>query len=137
MKNSYVRIALVLLIFNSISAMFGGLGLISDPTGTQMQMPIEWLDSTPFINYLIPGIILFTVNGLFNFASALFVIYRKKYFQYLIFASGAMLTGWLTVQIIIIKMFYPPLHIPYYTAGILLMIFGILIHRQIKTEGKV
>lgn len=129
MRKYFRMISILLLIFNGISAMFGGIGLIDDPSGRQMQMPLEWLESTPFKDFLIPGYVLFSVNGLFNIAAAIIVILRKKYYEYFIIAAGLLLSGWLTVQILIIKMFYPPLHIPYYSIGIIMIICGIVIHR--------
>lgn len=133
MKASFRIIAIVILFFNAVSAMFGGMGLIIDPTGERMQMPIEFLEHTPFIDFLIPGIILFTVNGLFNLFTGILGIKKNKLFPVLTLICGIMLLGWLSIQIIFIKGFYAPLHIPYYSVAFALIIFGIILRKQIKT----
>lgn len=54
-----------LLAFQGVSALFGGFMLIADPTGAWLQMPLAQLEGTPFQDYLIPGLILFLVLGVY------------------------------------------------------------------------
>ena len=68
MKKLTFIFALILLMFNGISAIYGGWSLIKDPSGGLLQMPLENLHNSPFKDYLIPGIILFVFNGLFSLA---------------------------------------------------------------------
>lgn len=60
-----VYVLMFLLLFLGISAIYGGYNLIADPSGGQLQMPLSWIENTPFQTYLIPGWILFTVLGVF------------------------------------------------------------------------
>lgn len=53
-----------LLVFQGVSATPSGLLLVLDPTGGLMHMPLEMLKSSPFPNFLIPGLILSIVLGL-------------------------------------------------------------------------
>lgn len=54
-----------LLLFLSIGALVGGGAFLFFPNGF-MDMPTEqMLANSPFTNFLIPGLILFTVLGLF------------------------------------------------------------------------
>jgi hypothetical protein len=55
---------LFLLFFQGLSAAPSGAMLVIDPTGERMQMPLTWLEGTPFSSYLIPGIILSVGLGL-------------------------------------------------------------------------
>jgi hypothetical protein len=119
--------ALILLFFNGISAIFGGVGLMADPGGEAMQMPLEFLENTPFKDFLIPGIILFTFNGILSLMIFVLTILKVKRYAWFIIFQGCVLIIWLTVQIIMIEKFYPPLHIPYYLVGILLVISGSLL----------
>ena len=59
------NILLVLLALLGVGALFGGGVLIISPSGQLFGMPLSMLDNSPFSNFLIPGIILFTVLGLF------------------------------------------------------------------------
>ncbi len=53
-----------LLAFLGIGALFGGGVLIISPSGKLMGMPLSMLANSPFKDFLIPGIILFSVLGL-------------------------------------------------------------------------
>ena len=53
------------MIFLSIMALPVGFTMITQPANMPIGMPMEWLSTTPFKDYFIPGLILFTVIGLF------------------------------------------------------------------------
>lgn len=53
-----------LMAFLGIGAIGGGGVLIVSPDGELMGMPLSLLDQSPFSNFLIPGIVLFTSLGL-------------------------------------------------------------------------
>lgn len=123
-------IIIVILFFNALSALYGGGSLIFDPSGDFLQLPIRFLESTPFNDFLIPGIILFSVNGLFNLYVAILGIRKSDFFTLLTILCGLLLIIWLTVQIIIIKEFFAPAHLPYYIIGILLIFLGGKLKKQ-------
>jgi hypothetical protein len=115
--------AIILLWINGIGALWGGAGLIYDPSGEFMQMPLDLIKHAPFTSYLIPGIILFIFNGLLSIFTAIATARKIHFHPVLIFLQGIVLAIWLTTQIIMIRMFYPPLHLPFLLiAGILIMI---------------
>ena len=124
MGKSIRKVAIALLFFNAVSALYGGGSMIFDPTGAFLQLPIELLEFSPFNSFLIPGIILFTVNGLFNLFVGILGIRKNAMFPSLTIACGLLLTGWLTIQILIIKDFYPPAHLTYYLIGIVMIFLG-------------
>jgi hypothetical protein len=59
----YVLESLLLLL--GLNGLAGGIGLFGDPSGQAIGFPLDWLENTPFNSYLIPGIILFIVLGVF------------------------------------------------------------------------
>jgi hypothetical protein len=60
------NIHLFLLAFLGLSAFGGGAALIISPSGKLLGgLPLSILQNSPFNNFLIPGIILFVVLGLF------------------------------------------------------------------------
>ena len=75
-RNSTVNILLVLLSVLGVGAIFGGGVLIISPSGKLFGMPLSMLANSPFNNFLIPGIILFTVLGLFPVGLTLALIKR-------------------------------------------------------------
>lgn len=58
------NILLILLAILGLGAIFGGGVLIISPSGALFGMPLSMLKNSPFHNFLVPGIILFTVLGL-------------------------------------------------------------------------
>ena len=58
------NIYLTLLTLLGIGAVFGGAVLIISPSGRLFGMPLSMLDNSPFNNFLIPGVILFSVLGI-------------------------------------------------------------------------
>jgi hypothetical protein len=57
------NLLLFLLAFLGFGALFGGIVFIISPTGEIIGIPLSIIDNSPFHNFLIPGIILFTVLG--------------------------------------------------------------------------
>jgi len=58
------KLLIFMHILLGVGAVFGGLVLIIDPSGGILKMPMTLLEYSPFNNFLIPGIILFTVLGI-------------------------------------------------------------------------
>ena len=123
-------IIILMLLFNGIGAFYGGLSLITDPTGNKLQLPLNYLEHTPFRNYLIPGIILLCVNGFFSFFTLLTIILKNKRASLFIIGQGILLSGWIIVQIFLLQMFYAPLHGTLLTVGILLTICGLVLRSK-------
>jgi len=72
-----------LLGFLSIGAIFGGLAFMISPGGDLIKMPLSNLGSSPFKNFLIPGIILFSILGVFP-AFMIYALIKKpsiKFFE--------------------------------------------------------
>jgi len=59
------RVLIVLLFFIGLSALISGAMLFIAPDGHLVHWSTDQLRGTPFSNYLIPGIILFTFIGIF------------------------------------------------------------------------
>lgn len=65
MKPKFCRNLLIgLLAFLGIGALFGGGALILSPSGELIHMPSSMIKDSPFPNFLIPAIFLFTFLGL-------------------------------------------------------------------------
>lgn len=122
--------------FNALSALAGGFGLMADPSGENLQMHTYWLKGTPFSDFLIPGIILFVVNGLGNTAGFALTVQKIRFAPGIGIIFGAAMVIWIITQVVMIgyMSFLQPL---YFTTGGLQLIFGWMWHnrlRQLKTE---
>jgi hypothetical protein len=64
-KKPFALYILVILLFiQGISALYGGFGLVFDPTGKLIQLPDGTLEKIPFSTFLFPGLILGTILGI-------------------------------------------------------------------------
>lgn len=71
-------VLLGMLLFLSVGAFYGGISLIADPTGGLLRMPPDALAGTPFGDYLIPGLILTAVLGIFPLFAAFGIVFRPN-----------------------------------------------------------
>jgi hypothetical protein len=74
-----LRLLLGCLTFLGISASFGGIVLVVNPTGGLIGMPISLLRFSPFHDFLIPGLILGIVFGIGSFAAILALWFRPAW----------------------------------------------------------
>lgn len=124
--------SIILLLFTSLGALIAGYLFIADPSGSKLHITVDWLKHSPFDNFLIPGIVLFIVNGLLNLIAAVFTVFELKNYGKLIIIQGGLLIGWITIQVIMLqKMNF--LHYNFLVIGILLLIFGL----QLSSNKKI
>jgi hypothetical protein len=128
-----------LLFFQSVSGLAGGIALMAEPGGSIMHLPITLLNNSPFANYMIPGVILFILLGVFpaflSYAlmfhphwewAGFLNIYKKKnwawtYSLYL----GIMLIIWIDVEIWMIG-YAGLIQTVFGLVGILIVIFTLM-----------
>jgi len=123
MKTFLIVLTSMLLLFNGIGAIYGGGNLILHPDGSSIQLSPDWLKHTSFQNYLIPGIILFITNGLFSLFVFIALLFKFRNYSWLVMAQGAILAGWILIQIILLQTIYF-LHIILGFLGVALFILG-------------
>lgn len=104
--------------------------LIADPTGGTMQMPLSLLEHSPFRSYLIPGIVLLLVNGFLSMVTIIVLLRRHPWAAWLVMVQGTLLSGWILVQLVMLRMFYPPLHLTMLVVGVGLFGCGFYMMRK-------
>lgn len=133
-----VYVLAALHIFSGISAVAGGALLVAKTDGSLLGMEPGWLSGSPFSSYLIPGLLLFFVNGIFPLlvaAGLLFTpawkwpnsinIYHQKHWAWTCsLFTGIILIGWIIIQQFITKYFWLQPCIA--AAGLLKIIFTML-----------
>ena len=108
--------------FIGITAIAGGFRLVSNPNGTP-DIPIEWLNSAPFTNYLIPGLVLLIVIGFGNVLGGIFFFLSKRYAGCIAAILGTFLILFMTIEVwfIGLRTFLQPL---YFILGAIVMALG-------------
>lgn len=133
--NKFVRVSLViLLLINGISACYGGLSMIIDPSGGSLGLSLHRLVFLPFRSYLVPGIILLLVNGISSLLIALLVARRIKSAGIYACLQGFILTGWILIQASLIP--NSGLQVFFGAIGVLLIILGVVLsQRKVNFEN--
>jgi len=116
-----------LIFFQGLSGLAGGIGLVFDPTGKSVSLPIQWLENSPFDDYLIPGLILLIILGIFPLVVSYGLLKKLNWSWFGALLVGVALVIWIGVEIIIIG--YkpkPPLQFIYGILGIIILVFVFL-----------
>ena len=124
MKTVY-RLLFALHLFVGIGAIFGGLAAITNPE-EPLGITVDALKNSPFSNFLIPGIILFTVIGFGNVFSALMFRFKSKFQGYISGVFSGALVIWIVVQCIMLEA-VAFLHILFFMIGVIEAILSAII----------
>jgi len=121
MKHPFLLFPLCMLhLFLGIGALFGGLMLILKPDGSLLGMNPDWLNHSPFNNFLIPGLILFTLNGVLPLITVIGLIkkpdwtwantlniYADRHWAWTFsLYTGIIIITWITVQLLMTQYFW-------------------------------
>jgi len=133
MKHFIKALSALALLFNGTGAIYGGISLITDPTGSGIGLDSRLLQYTSFSSFLIPGIILLCINGILSLTTLALLLsgYRKVYI--LLLLQGILLEGWIIIQIILIRTFYPPMHISLLVTGLIITVCGFYYYKIQKS----
>jgi len=133
-KYNALRItAIVLLFIVSLNALTAGNSFITDPSGSGLGISTDYLrQAAPFNNYLIPGIVLFTLIGVVSCLIAILAIVKQRHYQFMILMQGCILVGWIVRQLLTVTAFHP-LHFIIALIGATLILLGWLINQNRKT----
>jgi hypothetical protein len=90
------------VLLQGISGLVGGYALLADPSGGLIGLPLAWLEGTPFSDYFVPGIVLFSVLGMCPLVVAwgLWRGYSWAWYGSLLVGTG--LAIWILVEIAMI-----------------------------------
>ena len=115
--------------FIGLGALAGGFGLVKDPSGSALGVPLSFLEGSPFPDFLIPGIFLLAVNGVGSMIGAVLSFIRRRYAQEIAIVLGAILVAWIVIQVVIIRSF-SWMHILYFILGVVELGIGLYIRRH-------
>jgi len=105
-----------------LTAVGGAIVLLADPSGDLMGLPAGELDDTPFDSYLNPALLLLFVVGESLLIAGVGLLKPWPRGSELAIAAGAVLVGWIVVQMTMIEFFFlQPLLL---TVGLLIMVAG-------------
>jgi hypothetical protein len=131
MLKSIKIVVIILLILTAIIALIAGGIFILYPSGQKMGMTSEYLIYSPFRSFLLPGIVLFIVNGVFNLFTALLSIGNHYRANTMITFQGVLLCGWIVMQVLLVRDINT-LHIVMFGIGVILFLYGSISHHKVE-----
>ncbi|MFP8957550.1 hypothetical protein ACLI4Y_12535 [Natrialbaceae archaeon A-CW3] len=121
----------LLAVALGVTALFGGVIMLLDPSGTTMALQVEWLDGTPFRDYFIPGLILFGVLGVGSLVVVYGIARRRQWAWWAAVGLGIALVGWITTQVLLLQMY----HILQFVYGALgATLVALAVHPSTRTD---
>ena len=124
--------AITLLTFLGITALAGAVPMILYPRGSAM-MPLSLLEHSPFRSFLIPGLVLFTANGLLALWVLRLVLARKRHYGLWVALQGSVLLIWLIVECWMLRAVVW-LHYLYGAVAVALIVTGFVLRRLPTTD---
>ena len=122
-------ISISLLLLTAVNAVIAGVLFILDPSGQSIGLSLVYIKQSPFDSYLIPGIVLFITNGLFNFMAVIALLKNKSYAPRFVIFQGFVLVGWIVIQVFMVQDI-SPLHITMFAIGVILIFCGFLFRKK-------
>lgn len=122
-------VAVAMLAFLGITALFGAVPMIMDPSGAMLGMPLSLLEHSPFSSFLIPGLVLFCANCLLSFWVLAVALRKMSGYGWQIVMQGCVLTGWISVQVIMIRTVVWA-HYVYWAVALILILCGWLLRND-------
>lgn len=122
------RLLFAIHLFVGIGGVSGGLAAITNPK-EPLGITVDALKNSPFSNFLIPGIILFSIIGVGNIFSALTSLLKSKYQGYISSVFGWALVIWIVVQCIMLESIIF-LHVLFFIIGVVVAVLsGIILFK--------
>jgi hypothetical protein len=100
-------LSIVLLLMTGGAGTLGGGLLLTDPTGSKLQLSVDLLKSTPFESYFIPGLVLFLAVGVLSIVTLVLTIFKSEYAARMTVLEGAIIASWIAGQVIMVQMVHP------------------------------
>ena len=121
-------LAIILEVFIGVTAVLGGFGLVTDPSGAKAGLSLEWLDTSPFTDYLVPGLFLVVVIGVGNLVIAALTFMRVRYAGLLNIIGGLILMIYIGVEVLFVGLqnIMQPL---YFGLGITVVLLGVMLYK--------
>ena len=110
---------LAALLVQGLSGVAGGLGLVRDPSGASLGIPVDWLKGSPFPDYLVPGVILLVALGVGPLMVVGAAWRQLRWAWHATVLVGVALLVWIGVEVVVIG--YqprPPLQLFYGLLGL-------------------
>ncbi len=123
----------ILQIFIGIGAVPAGIAMITDPSGSSLEMPAEMLINSPFSDFLIPGIFLLVANGIGSLLGGVASFLRYKFASEIAAVLGTFLIIWIVAQVWWMGIHW--LHFLYIIFGVVELVLGLMLRKNLPATS--
>lgn len=85
------QLSVLLLLTTASIALYSGVQLVIDPTGSSLGFPFYLLNSSIFTDYLVTGWILTTTIGVFSLVIIVCILLKTSFYSFLIMVQGVII----------------------------------------------
>jgi hypothetical protein len=103
----FVWLAIPIELITAVGAVPVGWSLITDPSGSGIGLPSDWIARSVFATYFIPGIYLLLMNGLGMLLAAGLTLYRHWFAPWWTGTLAVGLIVWILVQFVLMPQTSP------------------------------
>ena len=118
-----------LQLFVGIGAVASGIGFILEPDGSNLSMSLGLLKKSPFEDFLIPGIVLLSINGLGSILGSFFSFRRHLFAGKITMILGIAMVIWISAQVYWIS-WISWLQPVYFVLGVIEIILGFIVDKN-------
>ena len=116
-------VAILILVGTGLCACVWGAMLLIDPSGRSLGLGDPTQMNIAFPDYSLPGLLLLVLVGMLSLIAAGFSIAKAEAYPTIILLQGAILTGWILIQVYLLPDTHP-LQLVFAVLGIMLMLHG-------------
>lgn len=127
------RLALFIEAFTGLGALLPGWLMLRDPSGASLGLRLEWLATSPFSDYRVPGAFLFTVIGLGNLGLIGLSLRKPSWAGAGAMGIGVFLMAWIGCQLLWLEP-RSGLQALFFGLGVLLLVLGIQLRKTVPVK---
>ena len=135
MKKTIFTLQVLFQFSVGIGAAVSGALMMLFPSGALFQLPPDMLKCTPFQDFLIPGIILFFINGIGQIVAGILSLRRHPFAGYVGVVFGMGLMIWIFVQVNMVGGGHM-LQYCYFMLGLFETVLSFLIQNYLSAKGE-
>ena len=91
-----------LCFFSALSAIFGGAALVTSPDGSWIGLPLSVLQHAPFVDFFMPGLILFSL-GVLHLVAGVLALKLTRARALVPLAAGLGMVSWIFTEMAMLR----------------------------------
>ncbi len=123
-----------LCLFAGLTSIWGGTELVLAPDGSFVGLPLKLLQYSPFVDFLVPGLLLAGVVGAINTLAGILVLARKPAAGGAAIVGGFAMATWIGVEIALLRTFHW-LHAIYLAVACTIVLAAVVTEHRAGTLG--